>query len=593
MLKKIFLISLLISSSLLCQENDDPFHEIDEMIITLKSNNAQVLARDTYEDAIKLYNLVKEDYDAGYTLDELRKDIEEVRKLLARADRISTSSKEYFSDIMEKRDNGFALKADSVCEVFWQDAEDNFFDSIDEYADEDSLDADEYKSIADSLYTLSINLTNEIHEVNDNWQPEIDAVAQNANLLAPLDFNEAQVYKLRFNESVRDGDDPEDIENYKNKAEEKFRSAIVNANMARSACGSLLEAREFALRRKTFLYSPEYWQAAEDKFAETCEEFNDKDNDYWDSAVEAEELYIESSRQTLRNYYLRNVNDAINEAINNNADKYAPKTLAKSETIRDEVISRIETYGDYNQEIYDLAQSAIYNAKHANYIANLLQTFEEEDKTDEDIVLASEQYLTKIANFVFVPAKFDEGYDETTQAILDVIRSGNYNYPGDSDSSNTEATSDSLSYDNIDLDNLQVYSEDTYISMLFLPNEAEIIDNDDNMTIRLTGLVFPVASARLEQRDYKLLDKVVRALLNFPDSPVTVEAFTDSRAAHSFNLQLSQDRADAVAKYLSSRVNNKIESTGYGETNLIADDSTEEGREKNRRVEIVINKDNE
>nr|WP_319776220.1 OmpA family protein [uncultured Sphaerochaeta sp.] len=593
MLKKIFLISLLIPALLLCQENDDPFHEIDEKIITLKSNNAQVLARDSYEDGIKTYNLVLEDYNSGYSLDELRRDIDEVKKLLARADRISTSSKEYFSGIIEKRENGLSIKADSVCEEYWQEAEEYLFDSIDEFADEDTLDADEYKNYADSLFTLSIDYTNKIHEVSDNWEPEINAISQNANLLAPIDFNEARVYKLLFIDAIRDGEDPEKIESLKNMAEEKFRSSIVNADNARAACSSLLEAREFALKKKTFLYSPEYWQAAEDKFSRTCEQFNNRDNDYWDSAVESEELYIESSRQTLRNYYLHSIDKAVEEARNNNADIYAPKTFAKSEAVREEVISRIETYGDYNDEIYDLAQNSIYNAQHANYISNLLQKFEEEDKTDEDIILASEKYLAEIANFVFVPAKFDEGYEATTQAILDVIRNGNITAINDSEITTTD-TPDSpglTDTEPLNYDNLEYYSQDTYISMLFSSNEAEIINEDDRMIIRLTGLVFPAASSRLEQRDYPLLDKVVRALVHFPDSPVTVEAYTDSRAAHSFNLTLSQERADAVAKYLSSKVSNDIESTGYGETNLIADDSTEEGRQKNRRVEIVVNKE--
>ncbi len=71
---------------------------------------------------------------------------------------------------------------------------------------------------------------------------------------------------------------------------------------------------------------------------------------------------------------------------------------------------------------------------------------------------------------------------------------------------------------------------------------------------------------------------------------IVVEGHTDSRGSHDFNMQLSQERAQAVMNYLVSRgvPAESITAVGIGPDRPIADNNTRDGRAENRRVEIII-----
>jgi len=67
-----------------------------------------------------------------------------------------------------------------------------------------------------------------------------------------------------------------------------------------------------------------------------------------------------------------------------------------------------------------------------------------------------------------------------------------------------------------------------------------------------------------------------------------VHGHTSSEGSDSHNLKLSQRRSQSVVSYLKQKgVTNKLTARGYGEKLPVADNSTQEGRELNRRVELV------
>lgn len=584
MLRNIILIMITFSGIMLGQNSENLFTAIDEQILKLANQNAPLLSRNNYEKAIKLYNLILEDYQSGYMPDELRNDIIKLKKILDEADTISLAANEYFYNTIELRNNGLSIKADSITVTFWEKADCYFHASIEEFENNEAEDADEYKMIADSLFNLSINLTEQYNEVIVNWEPQITALKKNANLLSPLSYNEGLYYKSLFIESVSDDDDLDEIIEYKQKAQSNFEHASMNADDVRIACVSLLEAREKAGKMKAYLFSSEYWYAAENKFIETCELFNNKDDDYWETAIEAEKYYIEASNLTIINYYLKDIDAALSEAYSNKCRKYAPITLGLSEQYREQVIRKVEEIGGFDSSIKELASKAIYEANHAIFISNLLQKMDDESRTTEEIILASEKYLTQISDVVSVTPKFDEGFSETTNSIIEMIKSGNLDLPSEGEDTSSPQNTESF----FDYSTAEVYSQKDYLRSLFTPEEAEILYESDLTRIRLKGLVFPTASTRLETRDYPLLDKVVHAIELFPDKTINIESHTDSHATRSFNQTLTQERAEKIKEYLESKVDNEIKATGVGEDNPIADNSSDDGRRQNRRIEIVI-----
>jgi OOP family OmpA-OmpF porin len=91
---------------------------------------------------------------------------------------------------------------------------------------------------------------------------------------------------------------------------------------------------------------------------------------------------------------------------------------------------------------------------------------------------------------------------------------------------------------------------------------------------------------------YPSLDELAEYLKKYTSSKLTIEGHTDNQGSAPFNKTLSEKRANAVKNYLTSKgiEESRITTVGYGIEKPIADNTTEEGRAKNRRVEFKITK---
>lgn len=105
------------------------------------------------------------------------------------------------------------------------------------------------------------------------------------------------------------------------------------------------------------------------------------------------------------------------------------------------------------------------------------------------------------------------------------------------------------------------------------------------------NLVFELDKDIIKPISFPYLDELAENLRESSWNLV-LEGHTDNLGSEKYNLNLSQKRAEAVKKYLEEKgINpNRITAIGFGESKPIADNSTAEGREKNRRVEFKINK---
>ena len=99
---------------------------------------------------------------------------------------------------------------------------------------------------------------------------------------------------------------------------------------------------------------------------------------------------------------------------------------------------------------------------------------------------------------------------------------------------------------------------------------------------------FELDKATIKQNSYTLLVSLVEVINKCPDTIVTIEGYTDSDGSTKYNKQLSQKRADVVKAYLENRgvAKERLIAIGYGESKPIADNATEDGRQKNRRIEF-------
>jgi outer membrane protein OmpA-like peptidoglycan-associated protein len=113
---------------------------------------------------------------------------------------------------------------------------------------------------------------------------------------------------------------------------------------------------------------------------------------------------------------------------------------------------------------------------------------------------------------------------------------------------------------------------------------------DRGLVLTLGDVLFDTGKAELNPGAARNLDQLVQFLTDHPERHVEIDGYTDSVGTDSFNLDLSQRRADTVRSVL---VNHGIESSrvvsrGYGKEYSVASNADSGGRQLNRRVEIVI-----
>jgi outer membrane protein OmpA-like peptidoglycan-associated protein len=113
-----------------------------------------------------------------------------------------------------------------------------------------------------------------------------------------------------------------------------------------------------------------------------------------------------------------------------------------------------------------------------------------------------------------------------------------------------------------------------------------------NTTVPLNSLFFEIGKSTLQEKSFVELDRIAALMEKNPGMYVEINGHTDNTGDESFNKILSLDRANAVAQYLIAQKINpeRIITKGWGSAKPVADNATQEGRDKNRRVEIKITK---
>lgn len=112
-------------------------------------------------------------------------------------------------------------------------------------------------------------------------------------------------------------------------------------------------------------------------------------------------------------------------------------------------------------------------------------------------------------------------------------------------------------------------------------------------TVRLNHLIFDMGRAAIKPVSFTELDELVAMMKADTKMEIQLEGHTDNQGSAEANLKLSQDRVDAVKKYLSSKgvAKDRIKTKAFGGTQPLSKEKTEEARGLNRRVEMRVLKD--
>jgi outer membrane protein OmpA-like peptidoglycan-associated protein len=118
-------------------------------------------------------------------------------------------------------------------------------------------------------------------------------------------------------------------------------------------------------------------------------------------------------------------------------------------------------------------------------------------------------------------------------------------------------------------------------------------DSARGLIVNMSDVLFDTGSYVLQPGAREKLAKVSGVLLAHPGLTLEVEGYTDSVGSDEFNQELSEQRAGSVRDFLDSQgvPASSVSAKGFGKSQPVATNDTPEGRQRNRRVEIVVNGD--
>lgn len=120
---------------------------------------------------------------------------------------------------------------------------------------------------------------------------------------------------------------------------------------------------------------------------------------------------------------------------------------------------------------------------------------------------------------------------------------------------------------------------------------ANVERQGDKLVVRFNSqILFDTNKAKLKPASEKDLAEFAKVLKEYPETDLIIEGHTDNTGKKARNQVLSKERADAVIGYLSTQgvANTRMTPQGYADDKPVGDNTTDAGRQQNRRVEVQI-----
>ncbi|MGC1906932.1 MAG: OmpA family protein [Candidatus Acidiferrum sp.] len=291
-------------------------------------------------------------------------------------------------------------------------------------------------------------------------------------------------------------------------------------------------------------------------------------------------LTLDLKNVPLNMYEARN---AVDIAKSRDAEKYAPESLSKavgSLQIAENSLSR----KDDKKVVLSNARQTVQFAEDARLLSE--QRKESERIANEKAAAAAKAKADAEAN-----AAAEAG----RQAELVAAKQAQMKAEADAAAAKASAEQDALRLREeaarADAERSRHAAEVLRAQLLEQFNRVlETRDTSRGLVVNMGDVLFATGKYDLRPEAQVVLAKLSGIILSHPGLSLAMEGYTDTVGGDDFNLKLSQQRADTVREYLASQglPNNTMRSVGFGKADPVADNESSAGRQKNRRVEIVV-----
>ncbi|MDF1629879.1 MAG: OmpA family protein [Alcanivoracaceae bacterium] len=437
----------------------------------------------------------------------------------------------------------------------------------------------------------------------------------NAEVLSPDHFSRAMKYykeaETNYNQRRNLDGVREDIA----KAQDWLSKAMESTSVSGIAFATAMQTRKNALSADAPTHASQAWGRAEEALKDATRRVEDGDiRRAQEQARSVTELYQQAELQAIKTNYLSGARGLLKQAKEEKADRYATKTFIDAKLLLEQA-ERELTENRYDADYpRDLARRARNEAQHAITITRLAIGVNKKDFAVEDIITNYEKPLISIADELNIVPSLHDGYEPTRDAILqrvDVLQKesqelGQLRLVVDDHAAEIARLAALVKDYELKLGiyneqlsqyNEQLAAEERYRALLaeleniFTEQEAEVFRQGKTLIVRMVGLNFDSNKSDLKTEHKRLLAKAVYAIQLAKSESATIEGHTDSHGGDDFNMKLSEARANAVVEYLKGEptlANTQLQAVGYGETRPIANNESEAGRTKNRRIDVVI-----
>lgn len=433
-----------------------------------------------------------------------------------------------------------------------------------------------------------------------------------AKLLAPSSYEDGAKAYADADAGLQRGRNIEYVRRRAADAEASFKKATEAARLARTVLSQVMKSRQDAANARAPELSRDLWDRAQREFGNAIRylERGDLKSAKRDD-IEATSLYRDAELVAIKAQYLNETRQLLADADRARVGRYAPITLGKAQRLLADA-ERELSENRYDTDLpRSLARQANYEAKHAIYLSEVVRDERDKNITVEELILQWEEPLQQIAAAADILPAMADGHDKLELELVTYIE----NMRNKMQTLEQEVESNILRLADMEeevralderlggataeraalVQRLEaqalVKAQFEQVEKMFSRDEARVFREGDTVILRLVGLTFDSGKAEIKQDEFELLAKVEKAIDVFPRSELIIEGHTDSYGGDEFNQALSQQRAESVRQYMVNAMripSYRLIATGYGETNPVANNETESGRARNRRIDIVI-----
>ena len=302
-------------------------------------------------------------------------------------------------------------------------------------------------------------------------------------------------------------------------------------------------------------------------------------------------LTLDLKNVPLEMYEARN---AVEIAKSRGADKYAPEIFIKADgslQVAENSLARKED----RKAIISNARQTVQFSEDARLLTEQRKEAERIANEKADAAAKAKAEAEAKAAAEAAEAKRQSDLEAQNQAELAAAKQGQMKAEAEAAAAKAKAEQDALrakeAAAQADAERSRKAAEDLRAQLLEQFNRVlETRDTPRGLVVNMGDVLFATGKYNLRPEAQIVLAKLSGIILSHPGLNLAVEGYTDTVGSDDFNLKLSQQRADTVREYLVSQglAESTVTATGFGKTNPVADNDTPAGRQKNRRVEIVV-----